>query len=37
MELVHLHMPEMMQSAYAEPFDSTPQQDIQNAVANCSH
>jgi len=32
MELVHLHMPEMMQSAYAEPFDSTPQQEIQNAV-----
>jgi cytochrome c oxidase subunit II len=32
MELVHLHMPEMMESAYAEPFDSTPQQDIQNAV-----
>jgi cytochrome c oxidase subunit 2 len=33
MELVHLHMPEMMESAYAEPFDSTPQQDIQNAAA----
>jgi cytochrome c oxidase subunit 2 len=32
MELVHLHMPQMMQSAYAEPFDSTPQQDIQNAA-----
>lgn len=32
MELVHMHMPEMMQSAYAEPFDSTPQQKIQNAA-----
>jgi cytochrome c oxidase subunit II len=32
MELVHLHMPEMIESAYAEPFDSTPQQDIQNAA-----
>lgn len=32
MELVHLHLPEMMQRAYAEPFDSTPQQEIQNAV-----
>lgn len=32
MELVHLHMPEMMESAYAEPFDSTPQQQIQNAA-----
>ncbi|MDX2240891.1 MAG: cytochrome c oxidase subunit II [Leptolyngbyaceae cyanobacterium bins.302] len=32
MELVHLHMPQMMQSAYAEPFDSTPQQDIQKAI-----
>ncbi len=32
MELVHLHMPQMMQSAYAEPFDSTPQQEIQNAL-----
>ncbi|MDZ4873636.1 MAG: hypothetical protein CLLPBCKN_003032 [Chroococcidiopsis cubana SAG 39.79] len=32
MELVHLHMPQMMQPAYAEPFDSKPQQEIQNAV-----
>ena len=32
MELVHLHMPQMVESAYAEPFDSTPQQEIQNAV-----
>ena len=32
MELVHLHMPPMMQSAYAEPFDSTPQQEIQNSL-----
>jgi cytochrome c oxidase subunit II len=32
MELVHLHMPEMIESAYAEPFDSTPQQEIQNAA-----
>ena len=32
MELVHLQMPQMMQPAYAEPFDSTPQQEIQQAV-----
>lgn len=32
MELVHLHMPQMMQTAYAKPFDSTPQQEIQNAA-----
>ncbi|NJN58225.1 MAG: cytochrome c oxidase subunit II [Leptolyngbyaceae cyanobacterium SL_5_9] len=32
MELVHLHVPQMIEPAYAEPFDSTPQQDIQNAV-----
>jgi cytochrome c oxidase subunit II len=32
MELVHLHTPQMMKSAYAEPFDSTPQQEIQNAL-----
>ncbi|MDX2100799.1 MAG: cytochrome c oxidase subunit II [Leptolyngbyaceae cyanobacterium bins.59] len=32
MELVHLHMPQMMQPAYAEPFDSAPQQEIQNAL-----
>ncbi len=32
MELVHLHVPQVMESAYAEPFDSTPQQEIQNAV-----
>ncbi|HEY9675279.1 MAG TPA: cytochrome c oxidase subunit II [Waterburya sp.] len=32
MELVHLHMPQVMQPAYAEPFDSTPQQQIQNAA-----
>lgn len=32
MELVHLHLPEIVQPAYAEPFDSTPQQQIQNAL-----
>jgi cytochrome c oxidase subunit 2 len=32
MELVHLHVPEMVEPAYAEPFDSTPQQEIQQAV-----
>ena len=32
MELVHLHMPQMVESAYAAPFDSTPQQEIQNAI-----
>lgn len=32
MELVHLHLPQMIQPAYAEPFDSTPQQEIQQAV-----
>jgi len=32
MELVHLHTPQLMESAYAEPFDSTPQKEIQNAV-----
>jgi cytochrome c oxidase subunit II len=31
-ELVHLHTPQLMESAYAEPFDSTPQQQIQEAV-----
>lgn len=31
-ELVHLHMPQMMQTAYAEPFDDTPQKEIQQAV-----
>lgn len=33
MELVHLHMPQVIKSAYAEPFDSTPQQEIQSAAA----
>ncbi len=32
MELVHLHMPQLVEPAYAEPFDSTPQQKIQKAV-----
>lgn len=32
MELVHLHTPQLIEPAYAEPFDSTPQQEIQNAV-----
>ena len=34
MELVHLHMPQMMESAYAEPFDSQPQKEIKNAIEN---
>jgi cytochrome c oxidase subunit II len=32
MELVHLHMPDLMDSAYAVPFDDAPQQEIQNAL-----
>lgn len=32
MELVHLHTPQMIEPAYAEPFDSTPQQEIQTAA-----
>jgi cytochrome c oxidase subunit 2 len=32
MELVHLHMPQVMESAYAAPFDSTPQQEINKAL-----
>ena len=34
MELVHLHLPQLVESAYAEPFDSTPQQEIQGALEN---
>lgn len=36
MELVHLHLPEMTQPVYAAPFDSTPQQEIQNAAITAS-
>ncbi|NJO78521.1 MAG: cytochrome c oxidase subunit II [Cyanobacteria bacterium RM1_2_2] len=36
MELVHLHLPQVVESAYAEPFDSTPQQEIQNAAQSAS-
>jgi cytochrome c oxidase subunit II len=32
MELVHLYVPQLMEKAYAEPFDSVPQQEIQQAV-----
>jgi len=32
MELVHLHLPQLAQPVYAAPFDSTPQQEIQQAV-----
>jgi cytochrome c oxidase subunit II len=32
MELVHLHVPQVVEAAYAAPFDSTPQQEIQEAV-----
>ncbi|KAM3101312.1 cytochrome c oxidase subunit II [Phormidesmis sp. 146-12] len=31
MELVHLHMPQMVQTANAAPFDDTPQKEIQSA------
>lgn len=32
MELVHLHMPQLEQVAYAAPFDDTPQKEIQGAL-----
>jgi cytochrome c oxidase subunit II len=32
MELVHLHVPQIVEPAYAAPFDSTPQQEIQTAA-----
>ncbi|HEY9761746.1 MAG TPA: cytochrome c oxidase subunit II [Trichocoleus sp.] len=32
MELVHLHVPQMMESAYAAPFDDSPQKEIQGAL-----
>lgn len=32
MELVHLHSPQIIESAYAAPFDSSPQQEIQQAI-----
>lgn len=32
MELVHLHVPQVMEPAYAAPFDSVPQEQIQEAV-----
>lgn len=31
MEIVHLHMPQMMEAANAAPFDDTPQKEIQSA------
>lgn len=31
MELVHLHLPPMVESAYAAPFDSSPQEEIKTA------
>lgn len=30
--LVHLHLPQLEQAAYAEPFDDTPQKEIQGAL-----
>lgn len=33
MELVHLHVPKLVETAYAAPFDSTPQQQIESAAA----
>lgn len=32
MELVHLHTPKLMETAYAAPFDDTPQKEIQGAL-----
>ncbi|NJN88149.1 MAG: cytochrome c oxidase subunit II [Leptolyngbyaceae cyanobacterium SL_7_1] len=32
MELVHLHMPQMVEPAYAEPFDDSPQREIRTAL-----
>ncbi|WP_416670456.1 cytochrome c oxidase subunit II [Egbenema bharatensis] len=32
MELVHLQMPQMMESAYAAPFDDSPQREIESAL-----
>lgn len=32
LELVHLHLPQVVESAYAAPFDDTPQKEIQNAL-----
>lgn len=32
MEVVHLHLPQVIEPAYAAPFDSVPQTQIQNAV-----
>ncbi len=34
MELVHLHMPQLMKTANAAPFDNTPQKEIKNALEN---
>lgn len=31
-DLVHLHLPHLVEPAYAEPFDDTPQQEIQTAL-----
>jgi cytochrome c oxidase subunit 2 len=32
MDLVHLHMPQLVETAYAAPLDDTPRQQIQNAL-----
>lgn len=32
MELVHLHLPQVMETAYAAPLDDTPQKEIQKAL-----
>jgi cytochrome c oxidase subunit 2 len=31
-DLVHLHLPQLVEVAYAEPFDDTPQKEIQGAL-----
>jgi cytochrome c oxidase subunit II len=33
MDLVHLHVPQLVETAYAAPFDDTPQREIQKALA----
>ncbi|MBD2257965.1 cytochrome c oxidase subunit II [Pseudanabaena sp. FACHB-2040] len=32
LDLVHLHLPQMMDSAYAAPFDETPQEEIKDSL-----
>ncbi|HEY9878934.1 MAG TPA: cytochrome c oxidase subunit II [Leptolyngbyaceae cyanobacterium] len=32
LDVVHLHLPQMMESAYAAPFDETPQEEIKDSL-----